>query len=189
MPRSPGKDICEIFGHSPDDLTESARSLWAINGCPFVEGPCSKTNSDKTIVYGTCSVTNLNGDEIIVCPNRLYADNYAIIREVSQDAFGPDVAFCTYREYIRRRQTKGAVVVALGQKSGREVGLGRKLSLDWVLALLQDGELADYAGLEIQTMDITGNYRRNWNGRLRSWDGKNRNRRTSLRALKIGRRN
>ena len=31
-----------------------------------------------------------------------------------------------------------------------------------MLALLEDESLIDYAGLEIQTMDITGNYRENW---------------------------
>ena len=162
MTRSPGKDIGEIFGHAPDDISEAARSLWSVNACPFVEGPCTKTNHDKSIVYGVCSVANLNGDEVIVCPNRLYAGNYQAIREVSHNAFGTEVEFCTYGEYIRRRKQKGKVVVALGQKSGREVGLGKKLSIDWVLALLEDGELTDYAGLEIQSMDITGNYRRNW---------------------------
>ena len=162
MPRSPGKDIAEIFGHNPDDLSETARSLWSVNACPFIEGPCTKTNHDKSIIYGVCSVRNLNGDEVIVCPNRLYADNYSVIRSVSHDAFGSEVDFCTYREYVRRRQIRGPVVVALGTKSGREVGLGKTLSIDWVLALLEDGQLTDYAGLEIQSMDITGNYRANW---------------------------
>jgi hypothetical protein len=162
MPRSPGKDIAEIFGHSPDDLSEHARSLWSVNACPFVEGPCSKKSHDGSVVYGVCSVRNLNDDEVIVCPNRLYAENYKIIRAVSSDAFGKNVEFCTYSEYVRRRTQKGTVVVALGTKSGREVGLGKQLSIDWVLALLQDGKLEDYAGLEIQSMDITGNYRANW---------------------------
>ena len=161
MPRAPGKDIAEIFGHAPDDLTEEARSLWRLNACPFVEGPCIKTNHDKSLVYGVCSVKNLNGDEVITCPNRLYADNYGVIRAVSQYAF-PDIPFRTYGEYVRQRGHIDPVVVALGQRSGREVGLGRSLSIDWVLALIRDGNLADYAGLEIQSMDITGNYREAW---------------------------
>lgn len=162
MPRAVGKDIAEIFGHAPDDLTEASRSLWTLSACPFVEGPCTKTNHDKSIVYGTCSVQNLNGDEVIICPNRLYAENYEVIRKVSRDTFGPDIDFCTFTEYVRRRRQAGSVVVALGQKSGREVALGKSLSIDWVLALLIDGELRDYTGLEIQSMDITGNYRDCW---------------------------
>lgn len=162
MTRATGKDISEIFGHSPDDVSDAARSLWAINACPFIEAPCSKTNHDKSIVYGVCSVRNLNGDEVIVCPNRIYAGNYDVLRTVSKDAFGADVEFCTFSEYVRRKKQRGNVVVALGKKSGREVGLAKKLSIDWVLALLDNGELVDYAGLEIQSMDITGNYRDNW---------------------------
>lgn len=162
MPRSPGKDIAEIFGHAPDDLTEASRAMWAVNACPFVTGPCTKTNHDKSLVYGVCSVRNLNDDEIIICPNRLYADNYESIRAVSHAAFGAGVNFCTYSEFVARKRTQGSVVVALGTKSGAEVKLGKQLSMDWVLALLKDGELADYVGLEIQSMDITGNYRDNW---------------------------
>ena len=162
MPRAVGKDIAELFGHAPDDLTEECRSLWTLNACPFTEAPCTKTNHDKSIVYGACSVKGMSGDEVIICPNRLYADNYNVIRSVSHDAFGSDTPFCTYGEYIRRRKQAGPVVVALGQRSGKEVGLGKQLSIDWVLALIVDGQLADYAGLEVQSMDITGNYRENW---------------------------
>lgn len=161
MPRSPGKDIAEIFGHAPDDNTPEARALWTLGACPFVEGPCSKTNHDKSIVYGVCSVKNLNGDEVITCPNRLYAEDYAVIRQVSRDAFG-DVPFRSYSKYVQNRGEQGPLVVALGHKSGREVGLGKSLSIDWVLALIDRGNLVDYAGLEIQSMDITGNYRANW---------------------------
>lgn len=30
------------------------------------------------------------GVETIICPNRLYFDNYRVLREVIEDAFGPD---------------------------------------------------------------------------------------------------
>lgn len=162
MPRASGKDIAEIFGHAPDDLSKKARALWSLNACPFIESPCIKTNHDKSVVYGVCSVKNINGDEVITCPNRLYADNYGIIRNVSQYIF-PGIPFKTYSEYVRQRGNHNPKVVALGQRSGREVGLSRTLSIDWILALIDKGKLADYAGLEIQSMDITGNYRNAWN--------------------------
>lgn len=67
----PQNDIVEIFGYAPNDTSTVCRSLWTLGACPFVETPCSKSNHDKTIVYGTCSVTTRFGD-CVICPNRLY---------------------------------------------------------------------------------------------------------------------
>ena len=34
--------------------------------------------------------------------------------------------------------------------------------MDWVLAKVKNGELVEYAGIEVQSIDITNNYRDNW---------------------------
>lgn len=159
----PRNDIVEIFGYAPDDLSRAARKAWNDKHCVFVNAPCSKTNHDSSEVYGTCSVTSI-GEDCIICPNRLYADNYQVLADVSADAFGPGFNLYSYDEYKRRRR-EGLVdicVVALGQKSGKEVKLGRQLSMDWVLAKVRGGTLLGYVGVEVQSIDITGNYRDNW---------------------------
>jgi len=163
MPRATGKDIAELFGHAPDDVTDAARSLWHLGACPFIKGQCTKINHDQTITYGTCSVKN-NSAEIIICPNRLYADSYKTIRKVAKDAFGKDIDFCTFSEYIDKRSSSAELVVALGQNSGKEVKLGRSLSMDWVLAHIKQNKLVEYIGIEVQSIDITGNYRDCWHG-------------------------
>lgn len=163
MPRATGKDIAELFGHAPDDVTDSARSLWHLGACPFIKGQCTKINHDQTITYGTCSVKN-NSAEIIICPNRLYADSCRTIRKVAEDAFGSDAEFCTFGEYIDKRSSSAELVVALGQNSGKEVKLGRSLSMDWVLAHIKQNKLMEYVGIEVQSIDITGNYRDCWHG-------------------------
>ena len=155
------KDLVEIFGYSPDDLTHEARSLWEIGACPFIRRPCVKHNHDQSIVYGTCSVTSPYGD-VIICPNRLYDQNYHLLQKVSADAFGDDVPFLMYDQYVDERANHQSCVVALGQNSGREVQVGRSLSMDWVLARISDGKLIEYTGIEIQSIDITGNYRDAW---------------------------
>jgi hypothetical protein len=99
---------------------------------------------------------------VIVCPNRLYADDYAVIRRVSEDAFGADIPFYTFTDYIRNRNLVNKCVVALGHDSGREVKLNRAMSMDWILALVENAVLKEYVGLEVQSMDITNNYRDNW---------------------------
>lgn len=156
----PKNDIVEIFGHAPNDTTETCRSLWNLGACPFVGLPCSKTNHDKTVVYGTCSVTTSFG-ECVVCPNRLYADDYQTLKTVSEDAFG-HLPFFTYQEYVRHRNEAKPCVVALGMHSGHEIKLGKSCSMDWVLAAISGGKLAEYVGIEVQSIDITNNYRDNW---------------------------
>ena len=78
------RDLVEVFGYAPDDLSKEARSLWNIGGCPFVNKACTKINHDQTITYGTCSVTSPYGD-IVICPNRLYAGNYQTLKRVASD--------------------------------------------------------------------------------------------------------
>ena len=157
----PKNDIVEIFGYAPDDLTTDARILWNLGACPFVNKVCSKSNSDQTVVYGTCSVTTAFG-HCVICPNRIYEKNYKSLRKVAVDAFGEDIEFLMYEEFIPRRSSITECIVALGQNSGKEVKLGNKLSMDWVLARVRNGELLEYVGIEVQSIDITNNYRDNW---------------------------
>lgn len=161
MVQRPKKDIVEIFGYAPDDLSNVSRSLWNLGACPFIEKACTKTNHDQTIIYGTCSVTSPYGD-CIICPNRMYENRYASLKRVAIDAFGDGLEFLTYEEYIPRRNDLSECVVALGQTSGKEVKLGTSLSMDWVLARVDNGDLVEYVGIEVQSIDITGNYRDNW---------------------------
>jgi hypothetical protein len=161
MARSSGRDLAEIFGYAPDDLSKSARVLWKLGACPFINGPCIKHNHDKSIIYGTCSVKGDGGD-VVICPYRLYANNYQSVRDVARDAFDKGVPFKMYGEYIAKRGEIDECVVAIGQNSGKEIRLGNTLSMDWILAHIKDGELKDYAGIEVQSIDITGNYRDAW---------------------------
>lgn len=161
MVQRPSKDIVEIFGYAPDDLSVESRSLWNLGACPFIEKPCTKTNHDQTITYGTCSVTSPYGD-CIICPNRMYENKYASLKRVAHDVFGSNFEFLTYQEYISRRNNILECIVALGQTSGKEVKLGTSLSMDWVLAKIHKGNLIEYVGIEVQSIDITGNYRDNW---------------------------
>ncbi len=156
------RSLVEVFGYSPTDTTPAARKFWQLNACPFIAKACSKYDHTNTICYGTCAVTNA-GQSVIICPNRLYADGHATIKRVSQDVFG-NVQFMLFDEYLKKATKPGAslnCVVALGQNSGKEIKLS-KMSMDWVLAYLKDGALDEYVGIEVQSIDITGNYRDAW---------------------------
>jgi hypothetical protein len=157
----PKKDLIEIFGYAPDDVTTQSRSLWNLSACPFINKQCTKANHDSSIIYGTCSVTSPYGD-CIICPNRLYEKNYYVLREIAKEAFDKNDEFLIYEEYIPVRDKVKNCVVALGQNSGKEVKIGTSLSMDWVLARIENGKLIEYTGVEFQSIDITGNYRDAW---------------------------
>ena len=161
MPKSPKKNLVEIFGYAPDDTSQAARTLWDIGACPFIAKPCSKSNHNGSIVYGTCSVTSSYGD-CIVCPNRLYENDYQSLRKVAADAFGDTLPCLSFEAYVKQRASPQKCIVVLGQNSGKEVKLGRSLSMDWILALVDQGQLISYVGIEAQSIDITGNYRDCW---------------------------
>ncbi|MCK5681613.1 restriction endonuclease [bacterium] len=161
MVTRPKKDLVEVFGYSPTDTSKQCRSLWKIGACPFINKECTKTNHDKSIVYGTCSVVSPYGP-CIICPKRLYANQYSVLKQVAKDAFGDDYDFLTFEEFIPKRNSKKTFIVALGQNSGKEVQVGQQLSMDWVLAKISNGELVEYTGIEVQSIDITGNYRDCW---------------------------
>ncbi len=155
------RELVEIFGYAPDDLTPEARSLWDLGACPFTKTKCIKINHDQTIIYGTCSATSPYGD-IIICPNRLYAGGYKLIENVAKESFGEELPFYKFDEYIDKRTTIDQCVVALGQNSGKEVKVGGSLSIDWILAKIRKQKLIEIVGIEVQSIDITGNYRDAW---------------------------
>jgi len=169
--RATGKDIVELFGYQADDFSATARSFHDNAICPFVGGICSKSNSEQTVVYGVCSVTNGNqkapGTEVVVCPKRLYAESFQALKNVADEVWGelPFVIGGTKNQLKDEALKHAESVVAFGQGSGNEVGVPgeAKLSMDWVLQRykLHHGELmpVDFVGIEVQSIDITNNYR------------------------------
>ena len=155
------RDLVEVFGYSPDDLSNNARTLWKLDACPFTNSRCSKSNHDNSIVYGTCSVTTPYGD-CVICPNRFYENDHGVLKRISKECFGSRVPFLLYSQYIPKRTLLEECVVALGQNSGKEVKIGSRLSMDWILARIQGNKLIEYVGVEVQSIDITGNYRDTW---------------------------
>ncbi len=156
------KDLVEIFGHAPRDHSKESRLLWDMDACPFTNQKCTKVNHDRSITYGVCSVTSTLGN-VMICPNRFYGNEYQILKDASHDAFG-SIPVLTFQQYIAARSENPEAVVLLGQNSGKEVKLGKKLSMDWVLAHIKNRKLIKYMGVEVQSIDITNNYRDAWHG-------------------------
>ncbi len=157
-------EITEWFGYHYGVQSEVAKQTRADALCPFIDAPCSKKFNDAS-VSGVCSVlTNTEPKPVIICPNRLYADNYAVLGQVAEVAFGTGHQVIHPDQFRGRRHT-GNEVVAFGKHFGKELRLpsrgGRgNYFVDWILASISsDGELADFIAVEVQAIDTTGSYR------------------------------
>lgn len=175
MPRAGSNDLAEIFGYEPDDRTDAARKQWKSQKCPFVGNICVKhshpRSGETATIYGSCSVVNKNhrrkAEEVILCPQRLYADNYRTLKECGIDAFGSviDMVMASDRKGVTSFARKGgAYGVLFGANSGSEVKLKGtvNISLDWVIAILDGVVLKSIVPVEVQSIDITGNYHACW---------------------------
>jgi len=165
----PWKDISELFGYPAKDRSPEVARIREKRSCPFLRGTCTKLDH-RSNSTGVCTVFNpKEGLETIICPNRLYFDNYQVLREVVKDAFGEGFGLIR-PEGVGAINQDGRKVVALGHNFGKEVRVplpairGRRRAgsfyTDWVLAqITQKGDLGNFVGVEVQSIDTTGNYR------------------------------
>ncbi len=163
--------ITEFFGLAPPFMT--AGKLQPLGGthrqdvdarrCPFVDGDCIKPK------HGACSVQQISAAEpTICCPNRMYADNFKVLREISTETFGARAELVRPEEVSKRVANglmTGNEVAVFGHYWGQELPLPRPAGagayyVDWILAKIEGGgDLAEMTAVEVQTVDTTGNYR------------------------------
>ena len=158
--------VTEFFGYAPLDPTSATHS--ASLGCPFVDSECIKPR------HGSCSVQQSSQPQpVICCPNRMYAGDFQVLREISTETFGAGAELVQPAEVTRRvavSEISGHEVVVFGRYWGQELPLPRPRNkrtgsvgnyyLDWILAKLNaNAELEEFTAVEVQTIDTTGSYR------------------------------
>ena len=167
------KKILELFGYAPDDDSAAAIKSRNEQTCPSIGGLCSKQigSADNRIRSGVCTISDVSGEPIIICPIRLYADKYSLLLTVAKLAFKVDnIQLVDGRRVEGCSATKDSTLVAVfGKGWGGELKVpgrpipGRKSSgffVDWILARLDaNKKLVEFAALEVQTMDTIGSYR------------------------------
>ena len=157
--------VTEFFGFAP--LDPIARDEVDARRCPFVNSDCIKPN------HGACSVQQFSEAEpVICCPNRMYAENFRILQEIAEEAFGAKVELVRSADVAARvadGSMTGNEVAVFGRYWGQELPLprppgvagvaSRKNYVDWILAKLNGGgDLAELTAIEVQTVDTTGSY-------------------------------
>jgi hypothetical protein len=151
--------VIELFGHRQGSpLLEEAVLT---KRCPFIGGVCRKFFSNG-MPSGLCTAAQTkDSTPVICCPQRLYANDYQILRRVCDDAFGVDIPLLLNGGKISE---EGDFIIPFGQKMGKELKVSARdsrYSFDWILALVgQDRALKEFVAVEVQTIDTTGSYQR-----------------------------
>lgn len=128
----------EVLGFPTDNHSEEAVRHREGKLCRFSDylTECNKTNAGQVI--GTCSNQH-KGDEYIVCPHRMEEDNL-LFEDAAAEALGEDTDYGVLKE------------VRLQYEDGGSVG-----DIDFIVVDAAQGEIQDFASLEVQTVYTSGN--------------------------------
>ena len=159
--------ISEFLGYKAEDASTIALNTANSQICPFLGSPCTKVLSRDHLISGVCSVRQKTegSPSVICCPIRIYAEDYKMLHLISRQAFGRDFGLYAGRAAVERARAEGGSIAVFGHGWGGELRLPQRAGtgsyfVDWVLARLdENGELAEFTAIEVQTIDTTGNYR------------------------------
>jgi len=98
------------------------------------------------------------------CPNRIYAEEYKMLKTISKNAFGEEMNLYAGRAAVEKSKKEGGAIAVFGHGWGGELRLPQRHGtgsyfVDWVLARLDDkGDLKEFTAIEVQTIDTTNSY-------------------------------
>lgn len=158
--------ISEFFGYRAEDNSPTALKAAHDKKCPFIGCACTKVLGRLKILSGACAIRQKKpgSPSVICCPNRIYAEEYKMLRTIAKNAFGADYPLFAGRAAVKKAQELGGAVAVFGHGWGGELRLPQRggvgsYFVDWVLARLNGkGELVDFTAAEVQTIDTTGKY-------------------------------
>lgn len=158
--------ISEFFGFRAEDNSPSALRYAATRICPFLNAPCTKILSRLQVPSGCCTIRqkSTGSPDVICCPNRLYAQDYEILREVARLAFKEDLPLVAGKLAVETAKNTAGAIAVFGHGWGGELRLPQRAGrgsyfVDWVLAKINSkGLLVEFTAVEVQTIDTTGNY-------------------------------
>ncbi len=160
--------ITETFGYAASDISNTALVQRKSEICPFLNKTCWKRFRNGGLVNGTCAVKPPMSEEVVICPDRLYAENFRILQEVVIESFGPAMRLIGPDDVNGTQGEKNRVVV-FGKRWGKELRVPKSgenangYAADWILARISESaEVEEFVPVEVQTMDTTGSYQREW---------------------------
>lgn len=158
--------ISEFFGYRAEDDSLAAIKAVADKKCPFLGSACTKMLGRERTISGVCAIRQktVGSPSVICCPNRIYAEEYKMLRTIARDAFGETFNLYAGRVAVAKSKKEGGAIAVFGHGWGGELRLPQRQGtgsyfVDWVLARLDgDGNLKEFTAIEVQTIDTTGKY-------------------------------
>ena len=153
--------LAEVFGFPYDNMSERARYYRDNRLCPFHNRypNCTKDKADNPL--GVCSV-NHGDNKVITCPTR-FREDWIILRNAAQFVWDETTKWTALPE------------IKLLDASGLSAG-----NIDYVIVSYDgDGNILDFASLEVQGVYISGNLRNPFHKYMESpspdfhWSGRN----------------
>lgn len=157
--------IVDWFGYLASDNSQAAERARHDEMCPFIKEPCIKSFADGG-KSGVCTLKQATRAPVVCCPNRLYGDDWEILRYVASKAFDDDFDLVPGRDSMERAQADGVSVVGVfGKAWGGELHLPQRSGtgsyfVDYILAKVDPQSGLDaFVAVEVQSIDTTGNYK------------------------------
>lgn len=159
--------ISEFFGYRANDTSDTSISAAVRQICPFTSKQCNKILARDRTISGVCAVRQKTdgSPDVICCPIRIYAEDYKMLKVISEKAFSHSLNLYAGRMAIAKARAENGAIAVFGHGWGGELRLPQRQGqgayfVDWVLARLDaNGELVEFTAIEVQTIDTTGNYR------------------------------
>jgi len=130
--------ITELFGHPVTKCNDAWAEIVEAQQCTFLNRKCWKTRkSQKHISIGTCSVgfgEAAGRDPVIICPTRFIAR-----RQIFVD--------CLHLLTLHEPGNELHIVPEVSVPGG---------NVDYFIVSVRDGQVRDFAGIEIQGLDTSG---------------------------------
>ncbi len=158
--------ISEFFGYRAEDMSTTALKAVTDKRCPFLGSACTKLFGRTRTISGVCAIRQkkVGSPSVICCPNRIYAEDYKMLRTISRMAFKQDLRLYAGRVAVTKAKSEGGAIAVFGHGWGGELRLPKRNGVgsyfvDWVLVRLDGkGQLVDFTAIEVQTIDTTGKY-------------------------------
>ena len=133
--------VSEIFGFGIGNHSDTAWNARKQRYCQFKHGDCTKVSKDDPM--GICSFSD-GRNAAVVCPTRFLEDN-RIFSDAGAIAFGATAQIAIFPE-VRLLKIEA-------EEGGREKKIGK---IDFLMGLIVEGRITDFAALEVQAVYISG---------------------------------
>jgi len=158
--------ISEFFGYRAEDKSEAALKAVADKKCPFLGSACTKILGRERTISGVCAIRlkKAGSPSVICCPNRIYAEEYTMLKTISKNAFVDELNLYAGRAAVAKSKKEGGAIAVFGHGWGGELRLPQRQGtgsyfVDWVLARLDGkGDLKEFTAIEVKTIDTTNSY-------------------------------